>query len=428
MFRMKRELESLAEQGHELKLGLIGAGKMGASLLIQLKKLRGMKAVLVVDHSSEKAQKALESSGFNNILVTSDVDEAAKHVRAGGIVVSENDDLLYKVEDLDAVVEATGNPMTGAEAALKTIEANKHIIMLNVECDSAVGPILYEKALKQGVVYTGIKGDEPGAIIELIEFADNVGLEIVAVGKGKNNKLDIEATNETLREEAESKGLSPHMLCSFVDGTNTMTELTSLCNATGFIPDVPGLHGITTSHETIVNDLKLKDQGGILSQKGVVEYAFGMAPGVFALVTSDNEEIRGLMKYLGLGDGPNFLLYKPYHLTSMEAPITIYEALVHKEPSIAPIMGQVADAVTIAKRDLVKGESLKGIGLDTIYGQIVLHETQKENGYVPIALINEAAKAKVDIKKGDYLTWDTVELDEEATIVKLRREQDRNEA
>ena len=71
---------------------------------------------------------------------------------------------------------------------------------------------------------------------------------------------------------------------------------------------------------------------------------------------------------------------------------------------------------------------MKGIGRDTIYGQIVLHETQKENGYVPIALINEAAKAKVDIKKGDYLTWDTVELDEEATIVKLRREQDRNEA
>ena len=53
---------------------------------------------------------------------------------------------------------------------------------------------------------------------------------------------------------------------------------------------------------------------------------------------------------------------------------------------------------------------------------------QRENSYVPIALIDEAARAKVDIKKGDYLTWDTVELDEELFIVKLRRKQDQKEA
>lgn len=428
MFRMKRELESLFEEGKELKIGLIGVGKMGANLIMQMGKLKGMKPAVVVDHSAEKASIALKKSGYDNILITSQVDEASKQVKEGGIVVTENDKLLYEIEDLQAVVEATGNPMTGAEVAYHALTAGKHVIMLNVECDCVVGPILYEMAEEKGLVYTGIKGDEPGAIIELVEFAENVGLDIVAVGKGKNNKLNIEATDETLREEAKEKGLSAHMLCSFVDGTNTMTELTSLCNATGFVPDIPGLHGISTDHENIVQDLKLKEQGGILSQKGVVEYAFGVAPGVFALVTTDNEEVRDLMSYLGLGKGPNFLLFRPYHLTSMEAPISIYQALLHQEASIAPVKGQVADAVAIAKRDLAKGESLKGIGRDTIYGQIVRHDMQRENSYVPIALIDEAARAKVDIKKGDYLTWDTVELDEELFIVKLRRKQDQREA
>ena len=43
---------------------------------------------------------------------------------------------------------------------------------------------------------------------------------------------------DILREEALSKGLVPKMLTSFVDGTNTMIELTAVANALGFTPDV----------------------------------------------------------------------------------------------------------------------------------------------------------------------------------------------
>ena len=40
------------------------------------------------------------------------------------------------------------------------------------------------------------------------------------------------------------------------------------------------------------------------------------------------------MKYLGMGKGPNYVLYRPYHLTSLETPITVYNAIVEKEATI----------------------------------------------------------------------------------------------
>lgn len=44
---------------------------------------------------------------------------------------------------------------------------------------------------------------------------------------------------------------------------------------------------------------------------------------------------------------------------------------------------------------------------------------------MPIGLISNKAVAKRDIKKGEYITYDMVKLDEEAEIYKLRMEQEK---
>lgn len=426
MFRIKRKLHEMCKNGEKIRIGLIGCGKMGKGLVSQLKHIDGIRPSVIVDHTPSKARDALLAVGVapERILMTSDIDEALEFLKSDDYVVTDREELCYLPDSIDAVVEATGVPATGAEIALKAIEHKKHVIMLNVECDSAVGPLLLKKAREAGVVYTGTKGDEPGAILDLVDFALSAGFQVVAVGKGKNNKLDHSATPESLAEEARERGLSPRMLCSFVDGTNTMTELTSAANALGFIPDVPGCHGITTNPKEIGNLLKLKEQGGILNQYGIVEFAFGMAPGVFAIVTTEEPDVVSLMDYLGMGKGPNFTLYRPFHLTSLETPITIFDAVIEGESSIIPIRGQVADAVTVAKRDCRAGEPCGGIGSDAVYGSIVSHEDQKANRWVPIALINSRAVFARDVKKGQYITEEDVVLDEEAAITRLRREQD----
>ncbi|MDO4594377.1 MAG: SAF domain-containing protein [Tissierellia bacterium] len=425
MFRIKRKLKALKDRGEKIKLALIGCGKMGASLLSQIQSLDAMDIVLVIDHTAQKAVDGLINSGVDKdkIIVTNDISEAREAIDRGFYVVSEDYKFSYKLLQIMAVIDATGNPPFGAEIATKAIQYHKHIIMLNVECDAVVGPILHDMAKKAGVVYTGSAGDEPGAIIDLCNFAMGSGFEILVAAKGKNNPLDNYKTPEDLKEEAYSKGLSPKMLTSFVDGTNTMIELNSVCNALGFTPDTLGCHGISTNPKDAVNDFRLKEDGGVLNSYHTVEFSPGMAPGVFLIVTSDKKEVRELMKYLGMGDGPNYLLYRPYHLTSLETPITIYNAIIENEPTIAPIQGQVADTVAIAKRDIKKGEFLEGIGSDKVFGKLTSHQRSLHEDLLPIALITEKTRAKVDIKKDTLIHADMVELDEEATITRLRRKQ-----
>lgn len=427
MYKIERKLKEIDKRGEAFKLAIIGAGMMGSSLIAQIQTISAMEVGVVIEHTPQKGVEALVNSGIppEKIVVTDDITEAAGANDEGKIVVSKNYKLSYKLLQIRAIVDCSGRPDFGALIGQKAIQYHKHIISLNVECDSAVGPILYNQAKKAGVVYTGIDGDEPGAIMQLVDFASGLGLEILVAGKGKNNPLDNYATPKTLEEKASSQGLSPRMLTSFVDGTNSMIELNSVCNCTGFKPDTFGCHGIKTDPSRAVEDFKLKEDGGVLNSYKIVEFSPGMAPGVFLIVTSSQKRIRDLMKYLGLGEGPNYLLYRPYHLTSLETPITIYNAVVEGEATIAPLNGQVADTVTVAKRDIKKGETLEGIGSEKVFGKLTTHEACLKEAWVPISLITEKAVARVDIKKDTIITGDLVDLDEGAEIVKLRRQQDR---
>lgn len=426
MFRIKRKLKELSDKGGLIRVGIIGCGKMGNGLISQMSRIDGMKPSIVVDRHVDKSVKALLSSGVKreDIIVTNRIKEAELAVEKGNYVVSEDASLTYRLAQVAAIVESTGNPAFGANLAVEAIDHHKDMIMLNVECDAVVGPNLYDRAKKAGVVYTGSAGDEPGAIIELADFAMSSGFDLLCVGKGKNNPLDHYITADQLTEKAAKNGLNPHMLTSFTDGTNTMIELTSVANALGFVPDIPGGHGITTDPSRCAKDFSLIEQGGVLHQYGVVDFAFGMAPGVFAIVTSKAKEVQGLMVYLGMGDGPNYLLYRPYHLTSLETPITIFHAVVNREATMVPEMGQVTDTVAIAKRDLKAGEILQGIGGDMAFGRMITNEVQRADNLLPIALITDRTKVLVDVAKDTPITYDMVQLDESETITQLRREQD----
>ena len=425
MFKISRNLNEMKYNGESIKLAIIGAGKMGASLISQLSNIDAMEVKLVIDRTPQKAIDALKKAGIpeERIIYTDDYNEGYEVLEKGYVCVSTNYRLSYKLLQINAVIDCTGNPSFGAVIARKTIQYHKHMISFNVECEATVGPVLHDMAKKAGVVYTGILGDEPGAIIDLCDQAFGMGLDVLVAAKGKNNKLDEYATPETLKEEAKGKNLSAKMLTSFVDGTNTMLELNSVCNALGFLPDTFGCHGIDTSPETPVEDFKLKREGGILDNYKIVEFSKGMAPGVFIIATSDKEDVRDLMKFLGFGDGPNYLMYRPYHLTSLEAPITIYNAVVENEPTIAPIQGQVADTITIAKRDIKAGESLDGIGSEKVYGKLTSHTRSMNEDLLPIGLITPKTVATCDIPKDTLIEMNMVEIDERATITRLRRRQ-----
>lgn len=427
MLNINTALRKLDENGKHICMGLVGAGQMGRGIVTQVFQMKGMCIPIIANRTVTKAKEAFQLAGVDSkdIIVTNTVSEAENAIKNGKYVVTEDFEVVAKVLPVDVIIEATGVPEIGAQVALKAIHNGKHIVMLNVEADATVGPILKKMADRAGIVYTVSAGDEPGAIKELFDFADAVGFNVIAVGKGKNNPLDRDATPDTLRQKALEKGVSPRMLTSFVDATNTMIELTAVSNAIGFVPSKRGLIGPSAKLQDLPKLFMLKEQGGILDRYQVVDYVFGIAPGVFAIVNSERQITRETMQYVSMGEGPNFVLYRPFHLICIETPLSAARAFLYKEPTIAPAGAPVSETVAVAKRDLKAGEHLDGIGGYTVYGLIDTVENARKDNAVPIGLINNKTVVKTDVKKGETITYDMVKLDEDSTVLQLRRLQDK---
>ena len=420
------KLSQLQEDGKNIKVSLIGAGLMGKGMVSQMMLMKGMTPSLVVSNNISDAIESYTLAGISkeDIRIAKNLRDVNIAMEDGKFVVSDNMDFGSAANLVDVVVDATGSPEAGAKIAMDSILNKKHIVMVNVEADVTVGPILNKLAKNAGVVYTGTAGDEPGSVKEIYDFADALGFEIIAIGKGKNNPIDFAANPDTVRETALSKNLKPLRLASFVDGTNTMIEMAAMSNSTGFIPDIRGAHGVHSDVAELANIFRLKKDGGILNKTGVVDYVHGIAPGVFAVVSTSLKQIHTEMKYLSMGDGPNYVLYRPYHLTSLETPITVANAYFYKEATIAPIDGPVSEVVTIAKVDLKEGEYLDGIGEYKVLGTIEEYKQAKMEKLLPIGLVNKKTRVKRDIKKGEFITYDMVDLDKTSYIYKLRQMQE----
>lgn len=407
-----KELVAREEVKEFIKVGVIGAGQMGAGMISQISTIPGMIVTGISDIKFENATNAAEaytesSIHKNNILTTTDFNE---------VIFSE---------DVDVVVDATGVPEVGAKIATQTLLAKKHLVLLNVEIDITIGPLMRKLFEAAGLVYTGSDGDEPAALVELYEFARSMGMKVLVAGKGKNNKLKPYANPDTAATEAAQKKMSSHMLAAFQDGTKTMAEMNLLSNAIGFEPDISGMHGISGDLDSVLKDLDIKENGGQLNSFEVVEYVDGLAPGVFVIVEGQNEEVSNELNYLlKKGERDHHILYRPYHLASLETPLTIAKTVLYNDHAIVPQGKPVSDTIAVAKRNIKKGEKIDGIGGFSVRGELVKHEDVKENNYIPIGLISGNVIAKRDIEKDAFLTEEDVELDYSTTVWKLRKLQD----
>jgi len=296
-----------------------------------------------------------------------------------------------------------------------------------VETDITVGPVLRWYADRKGVLYALAAGDEPAACKELYDFADALGFEIVAAGKGKNNPLDRHAkpTDPAWSREAARRGLSPTMLIEFVDGSKTMVEMAAVSNATGLVPDVRGMHGPVTHRDILEQVFRLKEDGGILNRSGVVDFGVGkVAPGVFLIVRTDHPRLREAMVLRDMGKGPYYTLFRPYHLCSIEVPLTCAQLVIRGTSNMAPLDRLVSEVFAVAKQALRRGDVLDGIGGATFYSSIDRYEVAREERLLPVGLAKGARLVR-DVLMDTPLTYDDVVLHEPSTVLALRRLQDR---
>ncbi|MFC1715233.1 NAD(P)H-dependent oxidoreductase [Candidatus Poribacteria bacterium] len=417
---LKRESD-----GNPIRLGLVGCGQMGSGLVHVTGRMAGMNTVAISDINANRPLNELKSMGIpdSEICVTNNRGEAEDALIKGKYLVTEDALLFPRLDNLDVLVEATGVTEIGAKVAWNSIMNQKNIVMLNVETDVTVGVFLNRTAQKTGCIYTVASGDEPGVCKMLYDFSRTIGFEVVCLGKGKNNPLNHYATPDSCREEAESKKMNPKMLASFQDGTKTMVEMAAVSNATGLVPDVPGMRGPKVDLEDLVNVFIPEADGGILSKRGCVDYSTGkVAPGVFALVYTDEPRVIFDMKFLSMGSGPYYMFYRPYHLCNIETPIAAAESVIYKETTVVA-KTMVSEIVSIAKRDLKIGETIQGIGSADIFHQVYTYEEARAKKGIPMGIAPDG-KVLTDISRGEMLTEENFAPDSSSFVYKLRQMQD----
>jgi predicted homoserine dehydrogenase-like protein len=418
-------LQAMEAAGKAIRVGLVGCGQMGSGMVHVTHQMPGMETVAISDINPNLPLAVLKELGIpdSEIRVVNKLGDAEDALRDGKRLVTEDALLLTQLEGLDAVVEATGLTEIGSKVAWNCILNSKHVIMLNVETDVTVGVLLHRLAEKSGCVYTAASGDEPGVCKMLYNFAGMLGFEVVCLGKGKNNPIDFEATPDSCREEAERKSMNPKMLAAFKDGSKTMVELAAMSNATGLVPDVPGMHGLKVDVPDLHKVLIPKEDGGILSRRGCVDYSTGkVAPGVFVVVTSPDRRIRLDMKFLSMGEGPYYTFYRPFHLCNVETPVSIAEAVLYGESTIVS-RRMVSEVATIAKRSLKAGEVIGEIGSPDIFGRTYIYQEAHAQKAIPLGIAT-GGKVIKHIAKGEMLTEDNLAPNPDLFVYKLRRMQD----
>jgi predicted homoserine dehydrogenase-like protein len=117
------------------------------------------------------------------------------------------------------------------------------------------------------------------------------------------------------------------------------------------------------------------------------------------------------------------VLQRPHVLIHYEAPLSITRAARLGRPTVAPMGAPVAETIGYAKRDLVAGQRLDGIGGFDCYGLIVRADEAVRDELVPVGLTQYARLVR-PVRQDEPITYTAVEFDTDNLAIDLRRQQD----
>ena len=414
---------ALAERqrtGNPIKVALVGAGYSGRNIAYQIiNSFPGLRLVAIADRTIAVAREAYSTAGITEVRALDSRRALEQAIRDNVFAVTDDAIVICETQGIDAIIEATGTIEFGAAVVLRALEQGKHIILMNVELDATLGPILKTYADRAGVIYSNSDGDEPGVAMNMIRFVRSIGLRPMVAGNLKG-LYDRYRTPETQRRFAEAHHQEATKITSFADGTKLSMELTVLANATGFKVAKRGMYGPALDHVHESSKFFLDK----LLDGGMVDFLVGAAPsnGAFVLGHSKDPVKAAYLKYLKMGHGPLYTFYTPFHLPQLEIPLTVARAVLFRDATVAPLGAPVCDSVAVAKRDLKAGESLDGLGGFTCYALVENYDRSRQEKALPMG-VSEGCRLKSHVSKDQLVTYDDVELPRGRLCDKLRQQQ-----
>jgi predicted homoserine dehydrogenase-like protein len=407
--------------GQPIRVGMVGAGASGRAIALQLgTPVPGMRLVGIANRTPEHGERAFREAGIKQWSLVDSKHQAEAAIARGLPALTDDPSVLTQCEAIDVLVEVTGTVEAAARVVLDAFSYGKHVVLVNAELDSLLGPIIKAKADKAGVVVTHTDGEEPGVAMTLVRYLRSVGLRPVAAGNIKG-MVDYYRTPDTQRAFAEKHNQDVRKVTSFADATKLSMEATILSNATGFHVGRRGMYGPTCMHVQEVAQVLPEEQ---MLETGLVDYALGAAPhtGAFVIVHEDSPAKKAQLAYYKLGEGPFYAFYTPYHLPPIQIAATIGHAVIQRDATVAPIAGPICEVVTVAKRDLKVGVCLDGVGGFCTYGLIDNVVAARGVAALPMGL-SEGCRLLRDVSKNDVISIDDVESPRGRIAEALWREQ-----
>jgi predicted homoserine dehydrogenase-like protein len=407
--------------GRPIRVAIIGAGASARAIALQLgTPAPGIRLVGISNRTGANGERSFREAGFSAFQQTNSVRQAESLISAGVPVLADDPSVLTACDAVDAVIEATGTVEFAAQVVLDAFHTGKHVVLVNAELDSLLGPLLKAKADSAGVVITHTDGDEPGVAMTLLRYLRSGGLCTVAAGSLKG-MVDYHRTPQTQQGFAEKHGLNVKKVTSFADSTKLSMEATVLANATGFSVGRRGMYGPRCSDVREVANLLPADQ---MLDTGLIDYALGAAPhtGAFVIVHEDSPLKKIQLAYYKLGDGPFYVFYTPFHLPHVQIASTVGRAVLYRDATVAPAGGPVCEVVAIAKRDLKAGERLDGVGGFCAYGLVDNTSSARNANALPIGLSEDCVLLH-DIRQDEGISFDDVKLPVDRLVDSLWFEQ-----
>lgn len=405
-----------AARGRPVRAGLIGAGKFGAMFLGQVPSIAGLDVTALADLAPEKARGTCRTVGWND-----DALEQVAFVDDGAALAAR--------DDVDVVIEATGNPRAGIRHARAAIANGKHVVMVNVEADVLVGPTLAQEAANAGVVYSMAYGDQPALVAEMVDWARAAGFRVVAAGKGTKylpayhtvTPDDVWSHYGLTAQDASAAGMNPQMFNSFLDGTKSAIEMVAIANACDLAVPVAGLGFPPCGVDDLAHVLRPRELGGQLEGRGMVETISSLERdgravfrdlrwGVYVVLEAPTPYAAACFAQYGLPTdttGQFAAMYKPFHLIGMELSISVLSAGLRAEAT-GCATAQRGTVAAVAKRDLKAGEVLDGEGGYTVWGKAQPLDRAAEA--LPIGLAHGVPLTR-DIPAGEMLKIADVRFD-----------------
>ena len=163
MIIVDKALRERQAEGRPIRVGMVGAGFMAQGVANQIcNTTPGMELVAISNRHPDKARGCFEYAGVEGATAVDSV--VALHTAMSSNTPAYTDDpfVLCAAEGIDVLLEVTGSIDFGAGVVLEAFRHGKHVVVMNPELDSTLGPLLKLYADEAGVVYTTSDGDQPG--------------------------------------------------------------------------------------------------------------------------------------------------------------------------------------------------------------------------------------------------------------------------